>query len=68
MSDISFNFEEIKTGRTITSLKFYIHSNKSNNNAKEEACTTLEGKSTNEEEKYSTELINAVKSRYLKRT
>ena len=28
ISDISFDFEEIKTGRKITSLKFYIHSNK----------------------------------------
>jgi len=29
ISDISFDFEEIKTGRKVTSLKFYIHSNKS---------------------------------------
>ena len=28
LSDISFDFEEIKTGRKVTSLKFYIHSNK----------------------------------------
>ena len=28
ISDISFDFEEIKTGRKVTSLKFYIHSNK----------------------------------------
>lgn len=27
-TDISFNFEEIKTGRKVTSLKFYIHQNK----------------------------------------
>ncbi|WP_195617514.1 replication initiation protein [Clostridium paraputrificum] len=27
-SDISFDFEEIKTGRKVTSLKFYIHQNK----------------------------------------
>lgn len=29
ISDISFEFEEIKTGRKVTSLKFYIKSNKS---------------------------------------
>lgn len=28
-SDISFEFEEIKTGRKVTALKFYIHKNKS---------------------------------------
>ena len=27
-SDIDFDFEEIKTGRRVTSLKFYIHANK----------------------------------------
>jgi len=30
ISDICFEFEEIKTGRKVTSLKFYIKSNKSN--------------------------------------
>lgn len=29
LSDVNFEFEEIKTGRKITSLKFYIHANKS---------------------------------------
>ena len=28
-TDISFDFEEIKTGRKVSSLRFYIHSNKS---------------------------------------
>lgn len=28
LSDIYFDFEEIKTGRKVTSLRFYIHSNK----------------------------------------
>ncbi|HEY5589317.1 MAG TPA: replication initiation protein [Candidatus Paceibacterota bacterium] len=32
LSDISFEFEEIKTGRKVTSLKFYIHSNKNDKN------------------------------------
>lgn len=30
LSDINFEFEEIKTGRKVTALKFYIHSNKIN--------------------------------------
>ncbi|NFV14559.1 replication initiation protein [Clostridium sporogenes] len=40
-TDISFEFEEIKTGRKVTSLKFYIKSNKKNN-AKEEMSATSE--------------------------
>ena len=62
VSDISFDFEEIKTGRKVTSLKFYINTNKTKNKAIEEACVTLEGKYTNEEEKHFIELINEVKS------
>ena len=62
ISDINFNFEEIKTGRKVTSLKFYINANKTTNKAIEEACTTLEGKYTNKEEKHFIELINEVKS------
>ncbi|OOO61217.1 replication initiation protein [Clostridium tepidum] len=41
LSDISFEFEEIKTGRKVTSIKFYIKCNKENN-VKEEICATLE--------------------------
>ncbi|MEG2985082.1 MAG: replication initiation protein [Peptostreptococcaceae bacterium] len=37
ISDISFDFEEIKTGRKVTSLKFYIHSN----NKKSSSETTV---------------------------
>lgn len=62
LTDISFEFEEIKTGRKITSLKFYIYGNKSNNKAKEEVCATVEGKHTIEEEKLSTGLINEIKA------
>ena len=49
-TDISFDFEEIKTGRKVTRLKFYIHSNKSKvhksptplvSNAYEEVSATL---------------------------
>ena len=61
-TDISFDFEEIKTGRKITTLKFYIKANKTKNKASEEACSTLEDEYTNEEKKSSTELINMVKS------
>jgi plasmid replication initiation protein len=61
-TDINFEFEEIKTGRKVTSLKFYINANKTKNKAYEEACPTLEGKSTNEQGKYTTELIINVKS------
>jgi len=35
MSDINFEFEEIRLGRKITSLKIYIHTNKSIDKAKE---------------------------------
>lgn len=61
-TDISFDFEEIKIGRKITTLKFYIKANKSNIKPIDEVCATTEGKSTNKEEKCSTGLINAVKS------
>jgi len=61
-TDICFEFKEIKTGRKVTSLKFYINTNKTKNKAIEEACVTLEGKYTNEEEKHFIELINEVKS------
>ncbi|MDS1005254.1 replication initiation protein [Clostridium sporogenes] len=42
ISDISFEFEEIKTGRKVTALRFYIKSKKQNNIAKEEICATFE--------------------------
>jgi plasmid replication initiation protein len=44
LSDISFDFEEIKTGRKVTSFKIHINANKTKNEASEEACVTLEGK------------------------
>ena len=62
LSDISFDFEEIKTGRKVTSLKFYINTNKTKNKALEEVCVTEEVKYTNEEEKCHTELISKVKN------
>lgn len=45
ISDISFNFEEIKTGRKVTSLKFYIHKNRTrviNKSDTDEVSVTLE--------------------------
>ncbi|NNU78729.1 replication initiation protein [Clostridium estertheticum] len=41
ISDISFEFEEIKTSRKITSIKFYISSSK-NNKASDEIAASLE--------------------------
>lgn len=35
-TDISFDFEEIKTGRKVTAIRFYIHSNKSKSRLKED--------------------------------
>jgi len=60
-TDISFEFEELKTGRKVTALKFYIHSNKSKSKAKEETCVTIEGESTVKKEKQSVGLIKKVK-------
>lgn len=61
-TDISFDFEEIKTGRKVTSLKIYINANKTKSKVLDEVCATTESKSTNGEEKRSTELISEVKS------
>ena len=61
-TDISFEFEEIKTGRKVTSLKFYINTNKIKNKVLDEVCVTLEDKYANEEETHFIELINEVKS------
>jgi len=61
-TDISFDFEEIKTGRKVTNLNFFIKLNKSQEKAQDETCVTDEGKSTNEEEKRSTGLINDIKA------
>lgn len=40
LSDIWFDFEEIKTGRKVTSLRFYIHSNKRINANNEVSATS----------------------------
>lgn len=45
ISDISFDFDEIKTGRKVTALKFFIHSNKSKKISEQtvidEVCATV---------------------------
>lgn len=46
-SDISFEFEEIKTGRKVTSLKFYIKSNVYDKAKKETAVSLEEDKDLN---------------------
>lgn len=46
-TDISFDFTEIKTGRKVTSIKFYI---KSTVKPIDEVCATKESESTNKEE------------------
>ena len=61
-TDINFDYEEIKTGRKVTSIKFYMNGTKVRNKALDEVCATEEGKCTNKEEKRSTELISNVKS------
>jgi plasmid replication initiation protein len=61
-TDIAFDYEEVKTGRKVTSIKFYIKTNKANNIAIEEVCATKVSKSSSEENKYSTEDIKVVQS------
>ena len=61
-TDIVFDYEEIKTGRKVTSIKFHIKANKANNIAIDEVCATKVSKSHSEVKKYSTEDIKAVQS------
>jgi len=51
ISDINFEFEEIKTGRKVTSLKFYIHSNKSRPINKPTALEEISATTTEPESK-----------------
>ncbi|MCB2357154.1 replication initiation protein [Clostridium estertheticum] len=60
-SELFIDFEEIKKGRKVESIKFII---KTNLKAISEVCASKEGKYINEEEKYHTELINMVKSMF----
>lgn len=66
LSDINFDFEEIKTSRKVTSIRFYIHSKKSNykkelNDPKEEMSITLEQNSNFSEDDNIFELYTLFK-------
>jgi len=58
-TDISFEHEEIKIGRKVTSIKLFINDNKAKNKAIEELCATV-GKSTNKGETYSIDYIKCM--------
>lgn len=58
-SGLLIDFEEIKKGRKVESIRFII---KANIKAISEVCATKEGKCTKKVEKCSTELISEVKS------
>jgi len=57
-----FDVQRGESGSRVSSLKFYIKTNKTENKAIEEGCTTIDSKVTNEEKKSSAELISVVKS------
>jgi len=57
-----YYLKSYENSRKVTNLKFYINTNKSNIKAIDEICATTESKSTDEEEKCSTELISEVKA------
>lgn len=61
-TDISFSFEEIKTGRKITSIKFKIKTNKANIQVSDEVCATRVDKLTIEEENHITVYIKTVQA------
>jgi plasmid replication initiation protein len=59
LTDISFDFEETRYGRKVTSLKFIIKSSKK---LIDEVCATTESNSISKRGNYSTELISEVKN------
>lgn len=61
-TDIKFDFEEIKTGRKVTSLKFYIHSNKAKNTAKFNSTQAIDEVSVTIEEDIISEIKNIIKN------
>jgi Protein involved in initiation of plasmid replication len=66
LTDISFDFEEIKTGRKVTSIKFYIHSNKSRYKAIDEICADTDINVPTTESEGSEGLITAIKMMFEK--
>lgn len=61
LTDISFDFEEMRTGRKITSIRFYI---KSNINDIDEVCSTIEDKALTKENKELCRTKNEIKSMF----
>jgi len=61
-TDISFSFKEIKTNRKVTSIKFFIKTNKSSEKALEEISATEVDKCTKEEENYIKVYIKTVQA------
>jgi len=50
VSDIAFDFEEIRYSREVKSIKFFIRANKPQNNNHKEVLTNIESKNTSEKE------------------
>lgn len=61
-TDIKFDFEEIKTGRKVTSIKFHIHSNKAKNTTKINSIQTIDEVSATIEEDIQDDIISKVKN------
>ncbi|WP_461207647.1 replication initiation protein [Clostridium sp. DL1XJH146] len=61
-TDISFDFEEVKTGRKVTSIKFYIHKNNKKSSAKTIANKAKREIAATKEIEEDTEQIKKVKS------
>jgi len=61
-TDISFEFEEIKTGRKVTSINFIIKTSKPTKNSQDETCATIEDKPTIKAEQYATDLLKGVQA------
>lgn len=62
LSDVSFDFEEIKTGRKVTSLKFYIHSNKVKNTTVNKIITPIDEVSATIEEDIKADITLEIKN------
>ena len=61
ISDISFDFEEIKTGRKVTSLRFYIHSNKSKKVSNSKKIDAIDEVSATVDEDIEIDIISEIK-------
>ncbi|MBD7916230.1 replication initiation protein [Clostridium sp. Sa3CUN1] len=61
-TDIEFNFEEIKTGRKVTSLKFYIHSNKVKKTTENKITHTIDEVSATVVEGIEDDIISEIRN------